>query len=193
MVMYKRIRELWKKPKERLKELYRERLILWRKEPVIVKLERPTRLDRARSLGYKAKKGYVIVRVRVLRGGRKREKIRKGRRSKHMRRRKIVGKSYQWIAEERTNRKFKNLEVLNSYKVAEDGKHYWFECILVDPHAPEIKADKKINWISSGKHRGRVYRGLTASGKRSRGILIRKGKGAEKLRPSLRAHGRRGK
>jgi len=42
------------------------------------------------------------------------------------------------------------------------------------------------------KHKGRVFRGKTSAGKSSRG-LRNKGKGAEKLRPSLRAHGRRGK
>ena len=41
------------------------------------------------------------------------------------------------------------------------------------------------NWKSAAQ-RGRVYRGLTSSGKKSRG-LRRKGKGAEKIRPSLRA------
>ncbi|MDP3765404.1 MAG: 50S ribosomal protein L15e, partial [Nanoarchaeota archaeon] len=34
-------------------------------------------------------------------------------------------------------------------------------------------------------------RGLTSAGKRGRGLL-HKGKGAEKLRPSLRAHQRKG-
>ena len=34
-------------------------------------------------------------------------------------------------------------------------------------------------------HRGRAYRGKTGTGKRGRG-LHNKGKGAEKLRPSLR-------
>ncbi|KAG5843069.1 hypothetical protein ANANG_G00184570 [Anguilla anguilla] len=33
---------------------------------------RPTRPDKARRLGYKAKQGYVIYRIRVRRGGRKR-------------------------------------------------------------------------------------------------------------------------
>ena len=106
--------------------------------------------------------------------------------------RKVVGKNYQWIAEERANRKFPNLEVLNSYYVGEDGKYYWYEVILVDPQAPEIKADKELNWICSGKHRGRVFRGLTSAAKKSRG-LRKKGKGAEKIRPSLRAHGRKAK
>jgi large subunit ribosomal protein L15e len=38
---------------------------------VIHRASRPSRLDKARRLGYKAKQGYVIYRVRVRRGGRK--------------------------------------------------------------------------------------------------------------------------
>jgi len=192
MGLYKFVQQLWKRPKENLGELWRERLIAWRREPAIIRIEKPTRIDRARSLGYKAKKGIVVVRVRVARGGRTRPRPNKGRRSKRMTARKVVGKNYQWIAEERANRKFPNLEVLNSYYVGEDGKYYWYEVILVDPQAPEIKADKELNWICSGKHRGRVFRGLTSAAKKSRG-LRKKGKGAEKIRPSLRAHGRKAK
>jgi len=188
MGIYKYVKDLWKKPKENLKELYRERLIKWRKEAVTVRLEYPTRIDRARSLGYKAKPGYIIVRQRVSSGGRKRPQIKKGRRSKHSRQRKIVSKSYQVIAEERANKKYKNCEVLNSYWVGKDGKNYWFEIILVDRAHPVIKKDKKINWIA--KDRGRVYRGKTSAGKKSRGLL-HKGKGAEKLRPSQRAKNRK--
>jgi len=61
---------------------------------------------------------------------------------------------------------------------------------MVDKAHPNIIADKNINWIMQKQHRGRVYRGLTAAGKRSRGILTHKGKGAEKLRPSMRAKSR---
>ena len=39
---------------------------------VIHRASRPSRPDKARRLGYKAKQGYVIYRVRVRRGGRKR-------------------------------------------------------------------------------------------------------------------------
>ncbi|ALV62505.1 LSU ribosomal protein L15e [Thermococcus sp. 2319x1] len=50
----------------------------------------------------------------------------------------------------------------------------------------------KIAWIAGKAHKGRVFRGLTSAGKRSRGLL-NKGKGAEKVRPSIRAHRGRGK
>lgn len=190
MSMYKYIRNLWKKPKENLGELWQQRLIKWRQEPVTLRLERPTRLDRARSLGYKPKKGFIIVRQRVSRGGRQRPKIRAGRRSKHFGRRKIVKKSYQWIAEERASRKYPNCEALNSYYVGEDGLYYWYEIILVDRVHPQILADKNIAWITNKK--GRAERGLTSAARKSRG-LMGKGKGYEKVRPSFHAHQKRGK
>ncbi len=187
--MYKAIRELWKKPKETLGVLYKQRLIDWRREEVATPIKRPTRLDRARSLGYKAKKGIFLLRIRVKRGGRKRLYRKHGRRSKTMRRKKIVGMSYQWIAEQKAQRKHHNLEVLNSYFVGKDGIHSWYEIIMLDPYAPEIKADKHLNWICYRKQTNRVLRGKTSAGQKSRG-LSKKGVGAEKLRPSRRAHNR---
>ena len=192
MGMYKHISKLWKQPKEGLGDLWKEHLIKWRREGTVIRVEKPTRLDRARSVGYKAKKGYVVARVKVIRGGRQRPKLKTGRRSKTQRRQKIVGKNYQWIAEEKAQKSFKNLEVLNSYPLAKDGRHYWFEVVLVDPSAPEIKADKKINWITQPTHKNRVLRGKTSAARKSRG-LRGKGKGHEKNRPSLRAHNKRGK
>jgi large subunit ribosomal protein L15e len=189
MGMYKYVQKLWKDPKTNAPEIWRERLIKWRKEPSTIKLEKPTRIDKARSLGYKAKQGYVIVRQRVPKGGRLRLKIRKGRRPKHFRRRKILAKNYQQIAEERANKKYPNCEVLNSYWVMKDGKHYWYEVILIDTAHPVIKADAHINWIT--RQKGRINRGLTSAARKSRG-LRNKGKGAEKIRPSLRANERRG-
>jgi large subunit ribosomal protein L15e len=181
MSFYKYIRNVWKSPKKNLKELWSKRLIEWRKEPVTIRIEKPTRIDAARSLGYKAKQGYVVVRQRLLRGGRKRPDIKKGRRSKHSTQRKVLSKTYQQIAEERANKKFKNCEVLNSYYVAKDGRFVWYEVILVDREHPSIKADNRISWINQRKHTGRAFRGLTSSGKISRG-LKNKGKGAEKTR-----------
>lgn len=186
--MYKYLADIYKKPKQNLGQLWMQRLIKWRKDPSIVRIDKPTRLDRARSLGYKAKQGYIVVRVKLIRGGRKRPRFKGGRRSKAMRRRKIVGKSYQWIAEERAAKKYTNCEALNSYQIAVDGRYYWFEVILVDKE--QVSKYKGMEWLARGKHKGRVFRGKTSSGKRGRGILIRKGKGAEKLRPSLRARKR---
>ena len=85
----------------------------------------------------------------------------------------------------------KKLSILNSYWVAQDVKYYCYEIILVDPCHPVIKSDKKINWICNKKHWKRVHQGKTSAGRKSRG-LRHKGTGAEKLRPSKRAHLRKG-
>ena len=103
-----------------------------------------------------------------------------------------MAKSIQRIAEERAAKRYPNLQVLASYWVGEDGGHKYYEVILVDPQHPAILADRKIAWIAEPQHRGRVYRGLTPAGKKGRG-LMHKGKGAEKLRPSIGAHDRKGK
>jgi large subunit ribosomal protein L15e len=159
--LYKSIRVLWKTP-DKMKELRRERLMKWRKELRFQKLEKPTRLDKARSLGYKAKKGFVIVRGRIERGGRRRQLYgRRGRKPSKTGLTKFTPKKpLNIILEGRVQRKYPNLEVLGSYPVGEDGIYKWFEVIMVDPERPEIKKDKNINWITERQHRRRVFRGL---------------------------------
>ena len=181
MGFYKYIQLLWKKPKQNLGELYKKRLEEWRKGPSVVRIDKPTRIDRARALGYKAKQGFIIVRGRVRRGGKKRESVSGGRRSKTSRTWKVNSKNYRWICEERAQRRFPNLEVLNSYWVGKDKEYYYYEVIMVDKHHPAIKSDKDINWITQPQHNRRVFRGLTSAGRKSRG-LRNKGKGAEKVR-----------
>ncbi|MCS7134534.1 MAG: 50S ribosomal protein L15e [Candidatus Pacearchaeota archaeon] len=149
---------------------WRDLLAKWRRGRAITQVEKPFNIARARRLGYKAKKGIIVVRVRVRRGQHKRPRPRKGRKSSKLSIRKNLRMNYQWIAEQRAARKFKNLEVLNSYKLGKDGKYYFFEVILVDPNAPEIKTDKQLSWICSKKHRGRAFRGLTSAAKKSRGL-----------------------
>ncbi len=192
--LYRYVGEAWASPDESyVGELLRQRRIQWRRGPAIERLERPTRIDRARSLGYRAKPGFVVARVRVRRGGLRKHTIRGGRRPKRKGISKItMAKSLQRIAEERGARRFPNLEVLNSYWVGEDGRYKYFEVLLIDAQHPSVKADKNVNWLLQAPHRGRVFRGLTSAGKKGRG-LRRKGKGAEKVRPSIRAHSSRGK
>ncbi len=170
--------------------LMRIRMREWRRGPAIVRVERPTRLDRARALGYKAKQGVVVVRARVRKGGRRKVRPWHGRRPKRMGVRKLVPKkSIQLIAEERAARKYPNLEVLNSYPLGPDGTHEYFEVIMLDPNHPAILSDPQLGWVAEKEHRGRVYRGLTRAGRKARGLL-HKGKGAEKVRPSVRARRR---
>jgi large subunit ribosomal protein L15e len=165
-------------------ELRHERLLTWRRENTVTRLERPTRLDRARALGFKAKGGFLLVRVRVRRGGQRKRAIIAGRRPKHKGvLRMTLRKSLRRIAEERAQKHYPNLEVLNSYWVGEDGKQKFFEVILLDPDAPEILADPDVAWIAAPSQKGRVYRGLTSAGKEGRGLRW-KGKGTERFRPS---------
>jgi large subunit ribosomal protein L15e len=183
MGMYKYVRNLWRS--ENYKEIQQSRLISWRREPVFVKIERPTRLDRARRLGYKAKQGFVLVRARIGKGSSKRETPSGGRKPLRAGRTKYTPtQSLQHIAEARVAKRHPNLEVLNSYYVAEDGKHKWFEVILVDVNHPCIKNDQKLNWICKSHNKDRAFRGLTASGKRSR--MLGKGKGYERKNTNKR-------
>jgi large subunit ribosomal protein L15e len=126
----------------------KQRIIAWRREPAIVRLEHPYRLDRAHSVGYKAKQGFVVVRVRVGRGGMRRARPRSGRRPKHLgvlRMRANV--SAQEVAQRRAARHFPNLHPLNSYLLYRDGRYAWYEVIFVDPHHPAVRRDRELAWL----------------------------------------------
>ena len=133
--LYQRIRELWRSSDGNLKEILRQRLIKWRKEKTVERIDDPTRLDRARALGYKAKYGYVLARVKVKKGGRRRTLY--GRRGRKPSKAGLVKftskKSDRVIAEEKASTRFPNLKVINSYQVGEDGRCKWFEVIMTDP------------------------------------------------------------
>jgi len=182
--LYSRVGRTWQKPSEDKGELDWTRKIAWRRSPTFVRVERPTRIDRARALGYRAKPGFVVVRARVRRGSLRKRRFNKGRKPRSMGVNKITAaKSIQRIAEERVQKHYPNTEVLASYWVGDDGRHYYYEVIVVDPHHPAIQNDPKINWICEPQHANRVYRGLTPAGKRGRG-MGKKGKGSEHTRPS---------
>ncbi|MFZ8795498.1 MAG: 50S ribosomal protein L15e [Acidilobaceae archaeon] len=190
---YHHMKLLWKRPYDGEHGLLmRARLIEWRRQPSIVRVDTPTRLDRARELGYKAKQGVIVVRVRVRKGGRRKPRPNKGRRPKRMG---VYGfapaKSLRLIAEERAQAKYMNMVVLNSYYVGEDGRYKWYEVILVDPNHPSIKSDPELNWVCSGKHRGRPFRGLTSAGRKMRGLLKSRGlKGTHKYKWKKKARER---
>jgi len=184
MGLYKYLKKAWKQPKKNINKSLKNKLIQFRREPVTLRIKKPTNLASARSKGYKAKQGIILIRQKVSRGGHKKPKISSGRRSKRATPRMTLRKSYQTIAEERANKKYKNCEVLNSYFVAKDGKNIWFEIILIDRDHPAIKKNKQLAGLA--KQKGRVYRGKTSSSRKSRG-LYKKGKGAEKARPSRRS------
>lgn len=184
----KYVRRLWKQPKDNLSGLYQERIMQWRREPASVTVDHPTRPDRARSLGYKAKQGVIVVRQRLIKGSHVRPMLKAGRRPRRTTQRMSLDQSYQVIAEQRAAKKHKNCEVLNSYWAAEDGRYCWYEVILVDRDHPSVRKDKQLQQIA--KQRARASRGITSAGRKSRG-LSKKGIGTEKTRPSRTAERRR--
>ncbi|MBC7090935.1 MAG: 50S ribosomal protein L15 [Nitrososphaeria archaeon] len=136
--MYKQIAQTWRKIYKENLEVLRMRAEKWRKEKAIVRIDKPTRLDRARRLGYKAKKGYIIVRVRLSRKGKRVERPRSGRRPKHMGVVKIKPNvNYKETAINRVREKYPNMGVLNAYYVYKDGKYIWYEVILKDKNVED--------------------------------------------------------
>mmetsp|Transcript_4985 Transcript_4985/g.12461 ORF Transcript_4985/g.12461 Transcript_4985/m.12461 type:complete len:205 (-) Transcript_4985:65-679(-) len=189
MGAYKYLQELQnKKQSDVMRFLSRLRTWEYRQLPAIHRCSRPSRPDKARRLGYKAKQGILIYRVRVKRGDRK-KRVAKGI---------VYGKPghqgiNKWkstrnlrsIAEERIGRKCGGLRVLNSYWVTADASYKWFEVIMVDPFHKCVRDDPRLNWICKNVMKHRELRGLTAAGRRARGLRV-KGKRAGKIRPSYK-------
>ena len=146
-------------------DVSQERLIEWRDQPATKRVDNPTKLHRAKQLGYKAKQGVFVIRQRVQRGGRQRKQFKAGRKSSNFGRRKVLDISYQEVAERRVSEVHPNCEVLNSYVVGEDGGYKWFEVIVVDPDEPAVQADDDLREMAERK--GRAFRGLTSAGRRS--------------------------
>ncbi len=188
---YHYLKTAFKKPTEANTQDLRSKMIAWRAGERITKLEKPTRLDRARTLGYKAKKGFVVFRILIERGGRVKTRPNTKRRSKRFNIKKILKMNYQWVAEQRVQNKYPNLEVLNSYKIAKDGRFYFFEVICIDPERPEIKNDSNFRWLQDSANRNRALRGLTSAGRKSRGLRVKASN--VKVRPSSAANKHHGK
>uniref|UniRef100_A0A7R9V3B2 Ribosomal protein L15 n=1 Tax=Chlamydomonas euryale TaxID=1486919 RepID=A0A7R9V3B2_9CHLO len=191
MGAYKYVEELWKKKQsDVMRFLLRVRCWEYRQMPGIIRLNRPSRPDKARRMGFKAKQGYVIYRVRVRRGGRKRP-VSKGI---------VYGKpvnqgvtqlkptrNLRSVAEERVGRKIGGMRILNSYWVNEDSTYKYYEVVMIDPAHNAIRNDARINWICNPTHKHRELRGLTSAGKSYRGLRA-KGHTANKARPSRRSN-----
>ncbi|XP_015792907.1 60S ribosomal protein L15 [Tetranychus urticae] len=175
MGYYKYTQELWKKKQSDVM-LFLLRLRTWefRQQRVIVRVPRPTRPEKARRVGFKSKQGFVIYRVRVRRGCRKKQ-VPKGatygkpknhgvNQLKHKR-------NLQAIAETRIGKRVaKALRVLGSYWVGQDSTFKFYEVICIDPHHKAIRRDPKVNWICDPVHKHRECRGLTSAGKKHRGL-----------------------
>eukprot|EP01069_Polyplicarium_translucidae_P000555 Polyplicarium_translucidae@DN1297_c0_g1_i1.p1 len=194
MGAYKYVEELWKKKQsDVLRFLLRVRAWEYRQLPAIHRATRPTRPDKAHRLGYKAKQGYVIYRVRVARGDRKKrvsKGIVYGKPKHHGVRKQKSARNLRALAEIRVGATCGALRVLNSYWVGEDASYKFYEVIMVDPFHNAIRNDPRINWICDASHKHREARALTSAGRKHRGLRVR-GNKAARLRPSRRGAWRR--
>ena len=183
MGAYKYLEELWrKKQSDAMRYLLRIRSWEYRQLPKVCRVTHPTRPDKARKLGMKAKQGYVVYRVAIRRGGRKRPNPKgivygkpKNQGINQLKNR----RNLRVIAECRVGRVCPNLRVLNSYWVNQDATYKYYEVILVDPNHSAIRNDPTINWIVNPVHKHRECRGLTAAGRHARG-MTKKGHRANK-------------
>jgi len=137
--------QVWLKMlKENPMEL-RQRAVVWRNQNAVTRVEKPSRIARARRLGYKAKQGIIVIRMRVGTGGMRKQRPRGGRRPKHLGVTKIKADvSMKQVAERRVLERYPNMKLLGSYFLYKDGMHYWFEVILADPSHPRIAKDKEM-------------------------------------------------
>jgi large subunit ribosomal protein L15e len=174
MGAYKYLEELWKKKQsDVLRFLLRVRCWEYRQMPSIHRVSRPSRPDKARRLGYKAKQGFVIYRTRVRRGGRKKPNpkgIVYGKPGNQGIMQLKPKRNLRSLAESRVGKRARNLRVLNSYWVNQDSTYKYYEVILVDPSHSAIRRDPRINWICGAAHKRREARGLTGAAQKARGV-----------------------
>ena len=137
--------QIWVKMwKENSAEL-REKAVIWRKQKALTRIERPSRIARARRLGYKAKQGIIVVRMRVGAGGMRKQRPTGGRRPKHLGVVRIkAAVSMKQVAERRVLERYPNMKLFGSYFLYKDSKYYWFEVILADKSHESIKKDKEL-------------------------------------------------
>jgi len=184
--------ELWrKKQSDVMRFLLRIRAWEYRQTARIHKMVRPTRPEKAHRLGYKAKQGFVVYRVAVRRGGRKRPNskgIVYGKPKHHGINQLKPRRSLRSVAEERIGKRCGNLRVLNSYWVNADSTYKYFEIILVDPQHNAIRKDARMQWITAPVHKHRELRGLTSAGRANRGLRKRGHKANKLIGSSRRAN-----
>ncbi|CAJ0963884.1 unnamed protein product, partial [Mesorhabditis belari] len=174
MGAYKYMQELWrKKQSEVMRYSLRIRCWQYRQMSAIHRAPRPTRPEKARRLGYRAKQGYVVYRVRVRRGGRKRPVTKGqtyGKPKTHGVNELKNQRGHQAVAECRVGRLCGGLRVLSSYWIGQDSTYKFFEVVLIDPAHKAIRRNPDTQWITKPVHKHREMRGLTSAGRKSRGL-----------------------
>ena len=130
MGAFKYIQKSFEKSLKERTRGYRDRISSWMDENTVARAERPTNPLRARSLGYKAKKGYAIARVRIAKGKRSRRRPDVGRKPGRNVKRVNPGKELKFYAIEKASRRFSNMTPINAYLAGENGQYKFFEIIL---------------------------------------------------------------
>ncbi|MEK6959372.1 MAG: 50S ribosomal protein L15e [archaeon] len=146
--------------------MMRQRSMEYRQEgSAVIKLEHPTNPVSARQVGYKAKQGIFVARVRVRKGTGTHHRPKNKRRPKRQGQAKLSRRiSTYAMAEQKASRHFDNAEALGAYKIAEDGKWHYYEVVLADRTASTITSDKELGFLAHGQQ-GRAERGKTAFGR----------------------------
>ena len=112
--------KLWKENSPEL----RDRVVSWRKQDAVTRIEKPSRILRARRLGYKAKQGIIVIRMRVGTGGMRRKRPTGGRRPKHLGVTRIkAAVNMKQVADRRVLERYPNMALLGSYFIYKDGMH----------------------------------------------------------------------
>lgn len=162
-----------KKQSEVMKYMLRLAIVDARQRDPVFRRERPLFLERARTLGYKAKQGFVIYSARIKKGCPPRPYHNGNTHGKCKNAGIYQIKStmkHQTKAEMLAGAKCTNLRVLNSYEYGSDYMYNYYDVILVDPNHNAIRNSPTINWICNPVHSRRECRGLTSAGKKSRGL-----------------------
>ncbi|OQS53356.1 RpL15 [Ecytonucleospora hepatopenaei] len=162
-----------KKQSDVMKYMTRISLVEARQNEEVYRKEKPTFLERARKLGYKAKQGVTIWGVRIRKGDAIRDYNNGNTRGKcvnagiHQIKSKL---NKQNQAEQIVGKKLGSLRMLGSYKIGQDLRYHHYEVIMVDPMHNAVRNDRVLNWICKPVHKHREMRGLTSAGRKSRGL-----------------------
>lgn len=128
--MYKYVKESFQKSLKEKSNIYKQRVRQWRKDGTVTRIEKPTNSIRARELGYKAKKEFIMARVKILKGARRRKRPDLGRKPGRQHKLKNPGQAQEKIAMQKAQVRFPNCDVLNAYFTGQDGQYAYYEIIM---------------------------------------------------------------
>ncbi|KAK2094373.1 60S ribosomal protein L15 [Saguinus oedipus] len=174
MGVCKYIQELWRKKQSDVM-CFPLRVGCWQycQLSVLHRAHCPTCPDKLSQLGYKAKQGYVIYRIRVCHGDSKCPVPKGASYSNpvhHGVNQLKFAQSLQPVAEEQAGSHCWSLRVLNSYWVGEDSTYKLLEVILIDPFHKAIRRNLDTQWITTLVHKHKEVSGLTSVGQKNRSL-----------------------